>query len=219
MKNKELLTGLLLTTVVVGGVGVSFANDSTTSSGTTDTFKEFRKMPELTDEQKAEMDAIKTIMDKKKSGETLTTEEQTKLDAFEANRSEGKGFGGDMGGKGHGRGHFMGQELTDAEKTALQSMTDDEKKIFFEQKITEAEAKMIAEDNVIDKLLAGQTLTSDEETVRQEIIKERADRKEKKAEMDSMRTIMGKKKNGETLTSDEQAKLDTFEANRHKKSE
>jgi len=219
MKNKELLTWLLLTTVVVGWVWVSFANDSTTSSGTTDTFKEFRKMPDLTDEQKAEMDAIKTIMDKKKNWETLTTEEQTKLDTFEANKTEWKWFWWGMWWKWHGRDGFMWQELTYAEKTALQSMTDTEKKSFFEQKRTEAEAKMTAEDNVIDKLLAWQTLTSDEETVRQEIIKERADIKVKKTEMDSMRTIMEKKKNWETLTSDEQSKLDSFEASKTQKSE
>jgi hypothetical protein len=34
--------------------------------------------------KKAEMDEIKTIMEKSKNGETLTADEQTKLDAFKA---------------------------------------------------------------------------------------------------------------------------------------
>lgn len=41
---------------------------------------------QMTDEQKAQMEEIRTLMDKKKSWETLTTEEQEKLTQFEANR-------------------------------------------------------------------------------------------------------------------------------------
>ena len=41
-------------------------------------------MPELTAEQKAEFEAIKTILDKQKAGTTLTADEQAKLTAFEA---------------------------------------------------------------------------------------------------------------------------------------
>lgn len=41
---------------------------------------------QMTDEQKAQMEEMKTLMDKKKSWETLTTEEQEKLTQFEANR-------------------------------------------------------------------------------------------------------------------------------------
>jgi hypothetical protein len=45
------------------------------------------------------------------------------------------------------------EKLTDEEKTKLQSMSDTEKKAFFETKRTEAEAKQQAKEAVIDKLL------------------------------------------------------------------
>jgi hypothetical protein len=38
--------------------------------------------------KKAEMEEVKTLMEKSKNGETLTTEEQTKLDQFKANMLE-----------------------------------------------------------------------------------------------------------------------------------
>lgn len=44
------------------------------------------KMPEMSEEQKAEMEAIKTIVEKKKNGDTLTSDEQAKIDAYEANK-------------------------------------------------------------------------------------------------------------------------------------
>lgn len=100
--------------------------------------------------------------------------------------------------------------LTDAEKTALSSMTDAEKKVFFDNKRLELETKRLAKENVIDKLLVWETLTSDEELLKQEIIKERADMKARKKEMDEIKAIMEKVKNWEVLTSDEQSKLDAF---------
>lgn len=108
----------------------------------------------------------------------------------------------------------MREQLTDAEKTALQSMSDTEKKAFFDKKRTEAETKMEAREAVIDKLLAGQTLTSDEETLRQTIITERtamkAKRAEMKAEMEKIKAVLDKKATGTTLTSEEQALLDSM---------
>lgn len=212
MKNKKLLTWLLLTTVVVSWIWASFASDSTSTGNTNDT-REFRKMPELTEAQKAEMEVIKTIIEKKKAWTTLTSDEQTKLDEFEANhpkRWEWRWFW-------RGKGLFM-DELTDAEKTALESMTDTEKQEFFEKKREEQKAKMEAHENVIDKLLAWLTLTAEEETIKQEIIKERAERKTKIAEMEAkiaeIKPILEKKKAWTTLTAEEQAKLDEFEAQR-----
>ncbi|NDK08545.1 hypothetical protein EOM39_04870 [Candidatus Gracilibacteria bacterium] len=217
MKNKKLLTGLLLTTVVVSGIGASFAAD-TASTGTTNTNKVFRKMPELTEAQKAEMEVIKTIIEKKKAGTTLTSDEQAKLTAFEANRPAGMGRGqGNRGGKMGERGFGFAQ-LTDAEKTALESMSDTEKQEFFEKKREEQKAKMEAHENVIDKVLAGSTLTAEEETIKQEIITQRTERKTKIAEMEAkiaeIKPILEKKKAGTTLTADEQTKLDEFEAER-----
>ncbi len=105
-------------------------------------------------------------------------------------------------------------ELTDAEKTTLNTMSDSEKQAFFEKKITEMKAKRDAHEALIDKLLAGTTLTSEEETLRQEIIKERTEMKAKREEMEANRTkvqaILEKQKAGTTLTSDEQALLNTM---------
>lgn len=114
-------------------------------------------------------------------------------------------FGMKMGGKGP-----MAQ-MTDAEKTAFEAMSDTEKQIYMEKKRTEMEAKRDAHEVVIDKLLAGTALTADEETLGKTIITERAERKVKQAEMEANRTkiqaILEKKKAGTTLTADEQTLL------------
>ncbi len=104
--------------------------------------------------------------------------------------------------------------MTDAEKTAFNALSDTEKKAFLEKKRTEMEATRTAHEAVIDKLLAGTALTADEETLRQTIIKERADRKVQevamKAKMDQMKLIFEKKQAGTALTADEQALLDSM---------
>lgn len=112
-----------------------------------------------------------------------------------------------------GRMHEM-KNLTDAEKTALKTMTDTQKKEFFEKKRAEMEAKMTAENTVIDKLLAGQTLTAEEEALRKTIITERAQRKTemetRKAEMEKIKTILDKKKTGTPLTAEETTLLESM---------
>ncbi|MDD5769722.1 MAG: hypothetical protein PHE25_02040 [Candidatus Gracilibacteria bacterium] len=115
------------------------------------------------------------------------------------------------------RGGFLMQDnLTDAEKTALETMTSDDKRAFFEKKITDEQAKKEAQETVIDKLLAGTTLTADEEIIRTEIIKQRAERKAemeaRKKEIASIKTIIEKKRAGTILTTDEQATFDKFQA-------
>jgi hypothetical protein len=110
-------------------------------------------------------------------------------------------------------GHMMSQ-LTDAEKTALEAMTAEQKIAFLETKRTAAEAKRTAHEAVIDKLLAGTTLTAEEETLRSVIITERAERKAREAEMQAKReqikAILEKKAAGTTLTTEEQALLDSM---------
>lgn len=110
-------------------------------------------------------------------------------------------------------------ELTDEEKTQLESMNDEQKQAFFETKRAEQKAKREARENVIDKLLAGETLTAEEENLRAEIIKERAERKVKMQEMEQkreeMKTIMEKKKAGEELSEEEQTVLDEMKQMRH----
>lgn len=112
-----------------------------------------------------------------------------------------------------GGGHMM-TTLTDAEKTALESMTDEQKKAFYETKRAESEAKRTAHEAVIDKLLAGTTLTAEEETIRQEIITARAERKAREVEMqakrEQLKVVLEKKAAGTTLTTEEQALLDSM---------
>jgi hypothetical protein len=84
--------------------------------------------------------------------------------------------------------------------------------------MTAEKAKREAHENVIDKVLAWSTLTSSEETTKNEIIKERAERKlereTRQAEMAIIEPILEKKRAWTTLTADEQTKLDAFEATR-----
>lgn len=77
----------------------------------------------------------------------------------------------------------MTHNLTAEEKNTLTSMTESQKREFFEKKRAEKKAKRTAQENVIDKLLAGETLATEEEKIRQEIISERKARAEKKTEM------------------------------------
>lgn len=115
----------------------------------------------------------------------------------------------------------MDSKLTTEEKTALENMTQEEKIAFFEAKREENQKKHEARENVIDKLLAWSALTSDEEVIKAEIIKQRAERKAemeaKKLEMEKIKTIMEKKKAWSELTDEEQKTLDDFKANNKQK--
>lgn len=116
-------------------------------------------------------------------------------------------------GKGHWP-HIGNLQLTDEEKTQLSTMTNQQKQDFFKAKRTEQIKQKQAEDIVIDKLLAGQTLTSDEETIRQTIIKDRANRKaqetKRETERQQLEAIKTKQQSGQILTSDEQTLLDSI---------
>jgi len=102
--------------------------------------------------------------------------------------------------------------LTTEEQKALETMTDAQKKEFFDKKRAEAKVQMEARENVMNKILSWETLTSDEQKIKDEIVKQRAEIKTKKQDMEEIRTIMQKQRNGETLTTEEQTKLDTFKA-------
>ncbi|MCK9272699.1 hypothetical protein M0P65_04085 [Candidatus Gracilibacteria bacterium] len=123
---------------------------------------------------------------------------------------QGKMMGQRKGIKG------AGMQLTADEKAKVATMTADEKKTFYTAKITEAKAKKIARENVMDKLINGEILTDSEKAVLAEIKTERAAMKAKqadmKAKMDAIKPILEKKKAGTTLTADEQAQLDAFKA-------
>lgn len=77
---------------------------------------------------------------------------------------------------------------------------------------------MLLRENVIDKLLSWTTLTTEEEVIRQDIIKERATKKtemeKRKKEMEEVKVIMDKKRAWTTLTTEEQSKLDSFKMNK-----
>lgn len=221
MKNKNILAWALLWALVI----TSWAYAATNTWTVWNVVNTFKQKLELTDEQKAQFEEIKALKEKVKNWETLTTEEQAKLDEFKANVPERnwweKGWFWWHEGRWWKGWEWMWmfgfwlwiEKLTDEEKTQLESMTDEQKKAFFETKRAEIEARQELRETVIDKLLAWTTLTSEEETVRQEIISERTEIKAKKAEMEEIRTIMKKYKSGETLTTEEQAKLDEFKAN------
>lgn len=213
----------ILSWVLVLGIAATWFASLSSASETNWTWtwiRMFNNLPiknnNLSEEQKTQLEEAKVIMEKKKNWETLTPEEQTKLDWLKWSfwnfrwwfkDKEEKWFRPDW------RNWFMFDNLSDEEKTSLETMTDQEKKDFFDAKRDEKMQEIQARENVIDKLLAWEILTSDEEELRTIIIQERAERKakmeERKAQMDEIKTILKKKKSWETLTADEQAKLDT----------
>lgn len=105
-------------------------------------------------------------------------------------------------------------QLTDAEKTQLATMTDAQKKAFFQTKMTEAKALRDTEEAVIDKLINGETLSDAEKatlaTIKTERAALKAERAARETQMTEMKPILDKVRAGTTLTADEQAKLDTF---------
>jgi hypothetical protein len=70
-----------------------------------------------------------------------------------------------FGGKRKGGGN-----LTDEEKTALESMSDEEKQAFFDAKKEEMKIKKEAHKSVIDKLINGESLTAEQEAIRLEML-------------------------------------------------
>lgn len=225
MKNK-ILASVILATLTLWA-WVTLANTSTWVTNFTWSKKE-QKFTQLTTEQKAEFEEIKTILEKKKAWTTLTIDEETKLKSFESkypkkdNNKKWFGKKWDMWDhkmwmKWEHKMWMWFDKLTDAEKTSLEKMTDTEKKAFFEAKRLENETKAEAREAVIDKLISWTTLNDEEKKVLEEIKIERAEKKAKKAEMKEIRTIMEKKRAWTTLTADEEAKLKTFETNKDNK--
>lgn len=220
MKNTKILAGTLV--VALLATTAAYAANTETSS-TKWIF--WKQKIELTDEQKSQMEEVKALFEKVKNWETLTADEQAKVDEFKANipqRWEGKSgkwFDGKWKGPrwegwSEGRWGFGWgfHNLTDEEKTQLESMTDEQKQAFFETKRAEQESKMEARETVIDKLLNGETLTDAEKLIVEEIKTERAEQKQRKLQAEELRTLFEKSKNWETLTTDEQAKLDELKA-------
>ena len=94
----------------------------------------------------------------------------------------------------------------------------DEQKAEMEAQREEKQAQREAHEAVIDALLAGETLTADQEVIRAEIIEQRAQKKadmqERQAQMEQMKSIMQKVKDGEELTDEEQTLLDEMKSHK-----
>ncbi len=219
MTNKNKLFAWIVLTSLLWVATLSFVNADT---GATQTVK---WNTWISTQAKADFEAIKPILDKKRAGTALTADEQAKLTAFEAAHprpaqwGKGKWPRGGFGSEWRVGGPM--EQLTDTEKTALQSMTDTQKQDFFDKKRETAKAEREAKETVIDKVLNGETLIASEQTLLTTIKKERAERKieeqKRDAEMQVMKPIFEKVKAGTTLTSDEQTKLDTFHSTHQQK--
>jgi hypothetical protein len=107
-------------------------------------------------------------------------------------------------------------QLTDTEKTKLETMTDIEKKAFFEAKMTAEKALRDSKEIVIDKLINGETLSDTEKvtlaTIKTERAAHKAERVARDTKMAEMKPIMEKVRADTALTADEQTKLDAFKA-------
>jgi len=154
---------------------------------------------------------IKTLIEKSKNWETLTVDEQKKLDDIKAEFEWRKfnWFWDKNNFKKWKRGFMKG--LTDAERTSIEEMTDEERKAFFDERRELRKAEMedrrvIREGHeaIIDKLINWEELTEEEDAIREEIKELRADRKAKKKELQS---IIEKKKNWKELTEEEENTL------------
>lgn len=183
MKNKVLATIVLATLATVWLVWSTSAN-----------FLSFSQ------ENRTE---IRELMEKVRSWETLTTEEQAKLDELKY-QLHPKGF---TKGK-----DWVMKWLTQEEKTSLESMTTEERQAFFEQKKAEIQAQMEvkkaerdAHESVIDKLINGDSLSAEEQVILEEIKQKRAERQELRALMDKLRVW-------DELTVEEQAKHDELKS-------
>lgn len=162
---------------------------------------------DFTNEEKTE---IQELVHKLKTGEELTDEEKGIVEEAEAT------FGWKMNFKKWKRGVM--KWLTEDEKTALASMSDEEKIEFFEikreeKKVAMEEKKADRENHeaVIDKLIDWEELTSEEEEILEEIKAKRAERKlqkiEKEKQKEEIKMIKDKKLNWEELSEDEEMLL------------
>jgi hypothetical protein len=70
------------------------------------------------------------------------------------------------------REHF----LADEERVSFEAMTGEERQEYMKTKMEEFRVESEKKEAVVDKLLNLQTLTAEEELIRQEIIKERTER-------------------------------------------
>ena len=161
MINKKILAPLLIGSIAVISVGSTYAWFHHTWRWA------WMQNIELTDEQKAQIELHHSIMDKVRNWETLTDSEQATLNEIQNSTHRIWGW--------RWIEHMWG--LTDTERATIENMTDDEIKAYIDWKMNEMKVKREKEEAVIDKLLAWEVLTNGEEAIRQEMIKDRAERK------------------------------------------
>ncbi len=130
------------------------------------------------------------------SGSTLS---QTKSEIQQRFGGQKEKRGYDGFGKRAGFGH-----LTEEEKASLETMSDEEKQAFFAAKKSEMEAQKTAHKAVIDALIAGQSLTADQEAMRLEMLAKMQDDTHPRRDGGD---IIEKLLAGDELTDDEQAEL------------
>lgn len=159
-KNLNILIGSLIAWISISSLWVAFADDITSSLTNSGSIKQW-----LYKYEKSE--TIKMILQKQENGEELTVEETDLLEKLNNHKWRWN--------KNHK--WLWRMFLTEDEKIALESMTDEEKITFMENKKEEIQIIRESEESVIDKLLAGESLTQEEELIRNEIIKKRSERK------------------------------------------
>lgn len=179
MNNKILSVVLVAGIASTGFAGISAANSGALDFG-----------------DKTE---IRELFLKAKSGETLTADEQSTLDTAKENRGE---KGAKHGGKRKGGGN-----LTDEEKTSLESMTDDEKQAFFDAKKETMNAEKEASRAVVAKLINGESLTADEEVTRLGVLAKLESRSWEGKEIREWSELIIKVLAGDELTADDEAAL------------
>jgi len=127
------------------------------------------------------------------SGQTLSENKTGMQQWVKKMFADGKHFG-----KRKGFGN-----LSEEEKTALQAMSDEEKKAFFEEKKAEMIAQKEAKKAVIDKLLTGESLSASEEALRGEMLVKIEEGSHKRDNADIIAKVLA----GDELTDAEQTEF------------
>lgn len=136
MKTK-IITSVVLSTLMAGllvwAVSADFSN--------------------FTSEERTE---IKTLMEKSRSGEELTTLEQAKIDEIKAN------FEGKRGDRDR-NWEKRNNNLTDEERATIEAMSDEEREEYRDAKKLEREDKRVEMKALMEKSRSWEELTADEQ--------------------------------------------------------
>lgn len=87
MKKNKILAWVIITSLAIWtSAALVSANSDTTTTITSKTTKNQSKMPELTQEQKDQMEKIKTLFEKQKAWETLSDDEKKLIENYWLNK-------------------------------------------------------------------------------------------------------------------------------------